>query len=265
MAHRRTRARWISSAERPRVIPPHPSCVFRGKSDSSPNQVGHRSVSIRTGFHELSGHIFSTGQTKSTTPNRPTQPSGKCIPQRRRAAENPNPSSQRLRRSARDSFQFPRFALFSNWTTLTPSGQRLPSPRQTGQSAHFKAIHLCQRRCAPPVHRAAPERMESVLTFCVPGAGRTLQKVTGLTPSREIGQRPPTHAIPYANGVMPYSPGLCGLPHYPGSMPHCIPYPEWGCAVARPGGGSSQKAILADTPCGTTENTTLRFPFRNQP
>ena len=82
MAHRRTRARWISSAERPRVIPPHPSCVFRGKSDSSPNQIGHRSVSIRTGFHELSGHIFSTVQTKSTTPNRPTQPPAENVSRR---------------------------------------------------------------------------------------------------------------------------------------------------------------------------------------
>ena len=80
MAHRRTRARWISSAERPRVIPPHPSFVFRGKSDSSPNQIGHRSVSIRTGFHELSGHIFSTVQTKSTTPPGQHNPQRKMYP-----------------------------------------------------------------------------------------------------------------------------------------------------------------------------------------
>ena len=171
MAHRRTRARWISSAERPRVIPPHPSCVFRGKSDSSPNQVGHRSVSIRTGFHELSGHIFSTGQTKSTTPNRPTQP----------------PAENVSRRDAEP-----------------------------------------QRTRIPPLSASAALR-EILFPF------RLLPKIAEPPSPSRPHLRPSAVPLPYANGVMPYSPGLCRLPHYPGSMPHCIPYPEWGCAVPRPG------------------------------
>ena len=179
----------------------HPSFVFRGKSDSSPNQIGHRSVSIRTGFHELSGHIFSTVQTKSTTPNRPTQP----------------PAENVSRRDAEP-----------------------------------------QRTRIPPLSASAALR-EILFPF------RLLPKIAEPPSPSRPHLRPSAVPLPYANGVMPYSPGLCGLPHYPGSMPHCIPYPEWGCAVARPGGGSSQKAILADTPCGTTDNTTLRFPFRNQP
>ena len=46
-----------------------------------------------------------------------------------------------------------------------------------------------------------------------------------------MGHRPHHFPLPNVNDVVPYSPGLCGSPHYPGSWPHRVPYPARGCAV----------------------------------
>ena len=74
-----------------------------------------------------------------STPARNTTPSGKCIPQRRRAAENPNRSSQRLRRSARDSVPIPTF----------PRDRRAPYPTHLRPSASIRGSPpLRQRRYA---------------------------------------------------------------------------------------------------------------------
>ena len=68
--------------------------------------------------------------------------------------------------------------------------------------------------------------------------------VRGLHPSRQIGQPLTTpsaficvhsrFSLPNVNDVVPYSPGLCGSPHYRGSRPHRVPYPARGCLCLWP-------------------------------
>ena len=50
--------------------------------------------------------------------------------------------------------------------------------------------------------------------------------------------------LPYAEGVVPYSPGLRRSRRYPGCRPHRVPYPARGCAVhAHREGGSNTGGI----------------------
>ena len=81
------------------------------------------------------------------------------------------PAMEGYNSSIRDGWNRPiTFQITTNG--VVPSAPRPSrSPRANGVSPHF----LCR-----------------------------LQKVTGLTPSREIGQSPPAHAVPYANGLVTF-------------------------------------------------------------
>ncbi len=61
--------------------------------------------------------------------------------------------------------------------------------------------------------------------------------------SRQMAQPPCADGfpLPNVNDVVPYSPGLCGSPHYPGFRPHRVPYPARGCAVRARRGGAILK------------------------
>ena len=115
------------------------------------------------------------------------------IAQRGRDAENPNPFSLRLRLSARDYFRVPFCAVFR--TDRSPA-------RKTPLFGSFDPY--------PAQPRALWQNPVGI-----PG-GKTAIALPSAFANGEIGQRPPTHAIPNAKGVVPYSPGLRRPRRYPG-------------------------------------------------
>ena len=87
-----------------------------------------------------------------------------------------------------------------------------PPDRTIGTTPSGLLICLAYTRVSAP---AAQPRALWQNPVGIPG-GKTAIALPSAFPNGEIGQRPPTHAIPNAKGVVPYSPGLRRPRRYPG-------------------------------------------------